>query len=204
MNKIDKLLRNLAVDISENGEDPIRLFKRFLDDIFIIWKGTIEELQLFLREIYSLHPTIKFTAENTSPYKCDIVGPHDCFCHQTTSIPFLDTRVSIEGGKLITDLYKKPSDRCQYLLPSSCHPSHITKNILYNLCYRLLRICSNRETLKSRLEELKALLVQRGYRMKSIEDAMKKVLKTPREEALKLVKKKKNEIFFGNRFPSFC
>ena len=96
-------------------------------------------------------------------------------------------------GKLITDLYKKPSDRCQYLLPSSCHPSHITKNIPYNLCYRLLRICSNKETLKFRLEELKDLLVQRGYRLKSIEDAMKKVLETPREEALKIVKKKKNE-----------
>ena len=109
MNKMDRLLRNLAIDISKNGEDPIRLFKRFLDDIFIIWKGTIEELQIFLEKMNLLHPTIKFTAEFTSPYKCDIVGPHNCFCHHTMSIPFLDTRVSKEGGKLITDLYEKPS-----------------------------------------------------------------------------------------------
>ena len=58
-----------------------------------------------------LHPTIKFTAEFTSPYKCDIVGPHAYFCHQTMSIPLLDTKVSIEGGKIITDLYKKPFDQ---------------------------------------------------------------------------------------------
>ena len=40
---------------------------------------------------------------------------------------FLDTNVSIEDGKFTTDLYRKPTDRCQYLLPSSCHPSHISK-----------------------------------------------------------------------------
>ena len=153
-----------------------------------------------------LHPTIKFTAEFTSPYKCNVEGPHDCFCHQTTSIPFLDTRVSIYGGKLVTDLYRKPSDRCQYLLPSSCHPSHISKNIPYNLCYRLLRICSHRETLKIRLEELKVLLVQRSYRINTIEDAIRKVLLTSREEALKLVKKKKNErtIFVLTYNPALC
>ena len=83
MNKIDKLLKTLAKNLTENGEDPIRLFKRFLDDIFIVWKGTIEELQTFLEEMNSLHPTIKFTAELTSPYRCDVEGPHDCFCHQT-------------------------------------------------------------------------------------------------------------------------
>ena len=177
--------------MTENGENPIGLFKRFLDDIFIVWKGTIEELQTFLKEINSLHPTIKFTAEFTSPYRCDVEGPHDCFCHQTQSIPFLDTKVSISGGKLITDLYKKPTDRCQYLLPSSCHPSHITKNIPYNLAYRLLRICSERETLITRLDELKVLLLSRDYRQKAVEDAIKRVLEINREEAIKRIPKKK-------------
>ena len=150
MNKIDQLLRDLAKNITRNKEDPIRLYKRFLDDIFMIWRGTFEELETFLENINSLHPTIKFTAEFTSPFKYALVGPHDCFCHQTKFIPFLDTKVSIDGGKLITDLYKKPTDRCQYLLTSSCHPSHITQNIPFNLAYRLLRICSRRETLELR------------------------------------------------------
>ena len=193
MNKMDHLLKTLAKSLTENGENPIRLFKRFLDDIFIVWKGTIEELQTFLKEINSLHPTIKFTAEFTSPYRCDVEGPHDCFCHQTQSIPFLDTKVSINGGKLITDLYKKPTDRCQYLLPSSCHPSHISKNIPYNLCYRLLRICSERDTLKTRLDELKDLLLSREYRKNVVEDAIKRVLGISREEALQRVTKKKSD-----------
>ena len=81
MNKIDDLLRELARAISMNNEDPVRLYKRFLDDIFLVWRGSVEELQLFLKEINLVHPTIKFTAEFTSPYSCDIVGPHNCFCH---------------------------------------------------------------------------------------------------------------------------
>ena len=193
MGKIDKLLKTLAKNLSKSGEDPIRLFKRFLDDIFMVWKGSIEELQNFLEAVNSLHPTIKFTAEFTSPYRCDIEGPHDCFCHQSKLIPFLDTRVSINGGRFTTDLYRKPTDRCQYLLPSSCHPSHITKNIPYNLCYRLLRICSDKDTLKTRLNELKNLLLSRGYRSKSIEDSIQKVTALSRKEALKKISKKETE-----------
>ena len=127
MNKIDELMKELTRNISNT--DPIRLYKRFLDDIFLVWKGSVPELQTFLEEINNLHPSIKFTAELTCPYKCNIVGPHDCFCHQTQSISFLDTSVSIKDGKFFTDLYRKPSDCCQYLLPSSFHPSHVTQNI---------------------------------------------------------------------------
>ena len=99
----------------------------------MVWKGSVAELQEFLEAMNKLHPTIKFTAEFTSPFSCQVQGPRDCFCHQTRSVPFLDNRVSVKNGKFSTDIYKKPTDRCQYLLPSSCHTSHIAKNIPYNL-----------------------------------------------------------------------
>ena len=35
--------------------------KRFIDDIFILWRGTQEDLDNFITFINSLHPTIKFT-----------------------------------------------------------------------------------------------------------------------------------------------
>ena len=95
MGKIDNMLRELAKNLTENQEDPIRLYKQFVDDIFIVWRGSVDQLQKFLEKMNEIHPTIKFTAEFTSPFKCDIQGPHDCFCHLTKSIPFLDTSVSI-------------------------------------------------------------------------------------------------------------
>ena len=51
-------------------------------------------------------------------------------------------------------------------LPSSCHPSHIVKNIPYNLAYRMLRICSDKENLVKRLGELTNLFITREYREK--------------------------------------
>ena len=38
-------------------------YKRYIDDIFLLWQGTLEELKLFILQINRLHPTIKFTEE---------------------------------------------------------------------------------------------------------------------------------------------
>ena len=51
-------------------------FKRFIDDIFLIWPHGEKQLQDFLQMINSHHKTIKFTEE-----------------HSKTEIPFLDTLV---------------------------------------------------------------------------------------------------------------
>ena len=64
-------------------------------------------------------------------------------------------KVSIdEEGFIQTDLYTKETAKVLYLLPSSSHPGHITKNIPYSLGYRLLRICSVPIQFLKRLEEL--------------------------------------------------
>ena len=160
---------------SWNGTKPL-LFKRFIDDIFFIWPGTEEELKQFLTHMNSAHNHIKFT----STY--DV---------QTKSIPFLDMWVTLKNGKFVTDLFKKPTARCQYLLPSSCHPLHQTTSIIYSLAYRLRRICSDNETFELRLSELKADLLSRNYSGKIIDSEIKKARKITREEALKKVPKKK-------------
>ena len=131
---IDPKLHQLALDIQGNF-DPISALKRFLDDYFMLWTGGIQSLEEFLNEINNIHPTLKFTYNYTSPFPCyettDV--PHDCFCHTTRKIPFLDVEIEIKNDKLITDIYRKPTDRCQYFLPSSCHPPHVIKNIPYSL-----------------------------------------------------------------------
>ena len=192
MDKLDKEAINNAAQFG-NGTHPLRLWKRFLDDIFAIWCGSVEDLEKFLNLLNTLHPTIKFTFSFTSPFTCDISGPHDCWCHQSKSVNFLDTTVSIKNGKIVTDLYKKPTDRCQYLLPSSCHPSFISKNIPYSLALRLIRICSEPETLELRLLELKEMLLGRDYRPGVIDSAIQRAKLIPRKEALKKVPTKVND-----------
>jgi hypothetical protein len=92
-------------------ERPLSWY-RFIDDVDMKWTQSDEELQNFLSRVNNLHPSIKFTHEISN-----------------TTISFLDTSSSLSEGELSTDLYSKPTDTNQYLLPSSCHPPHVTNSI---------------------------------------------------------------------------
>ena len=124
------------------GVQP-KMFKRYIDDLFFLWDGSIEDLELFIFELNHHHNHIKFTAN---------------YNLETKEVPFLDMKVRIDdNGFIQTDLHTKDTARVQYLLPSSSHPAHITRNIPYSLGYRLLRICSNPNDLSKRLEQLKMI-----------------------------------------------
>ena len=82
MNKIEKKALNAGTNFEE-GVYPILLFKHFLDDIFIIWMGSVEILKKFLTQLNTIHPTIQFTANYCCPFMCEITGPHNCYCHQS-------------------------------------------------------------------------------------------------------------------------
>ena len=128
-----------------------------------------------------IHPSIKFTMSHTTP--------------------------SVVDNEIVVDLYKKPTDRCQYLLTSSCHPPHITENIPFSLAYRIVRICTDQTTRDRRLQELKDLLVSRDYKAKLVDASIKKAIQIPREQALKKVEKaqdpnKKRPVFSVEYHPA--
>ena len=131
-----------------------------------------------------------------------------CPCDKATSIAFLDTSLSIQEGKVVVDLYRKPTDRNQYLLTSSCHPAHVSRNIPFSLALRIVRICTDPATRDQRLQELKDLLLSRGYKTGVVDGALKEARKIPRQEALQKVQnqnKKKRPIFvvqYDPRMPS--
>ena len=60
-------------------------------------------------------------------------------------ISYLDVMVSLEDGKLSTDVYHKPPDANQYLKFRSCHPPHVKKGIPYGQALRLKRICDSED-----------------------------------------------------------
>ena len=155
------------------------LWRRYIDDIFFIWRASVEDLEAFIEFINDQHPYIKFTATYDTT---------------TKTIPFLDMSVSInDDGLLETDLFKKETAKVQYLLRASCHPGHITKNIPYSLLYTVKRICSKDEDFKIRREQLRQNLLSRSYPPKIIDDAFKRVSEIDRLEAIKRVKKTKED-----------
>ena len=95
----------------------------------------------------------------------------------------------LKSSQIVTDLFRKPTDRNQYLLTSSCHPAHVTDNIPYSLALRIVRICSETHDRDKRLDELKILLLSRNYRLGMINAAIEKAKSVSRIQALTRVEK---------------
>jgi len=151
-----------------------KLWKRYIDDIFFLWHGNKKQLLDFITYLNSCHPTIKFKCKE---------GEHYDF--KTRSVDFLDTTIFIDdNGYLQTTLYTKPNMKVQYLLPSSCHPGHISQNIPYSLAYRLRRIESINNNFVSNLSVLKEKLLSRGYKEKVINPAFDRVKALERSDTL--------------------
>ena len=174
---IDEAILKIA---QKYGEQVLRLMKRFLDDLFLIFTGTTTQLHQMLDEINQVHPNIKLTMSHTTPDS----QTNECGCENMKAVPFLDTSCSIKEGKVILDLYRKPSDRNKYLLPDSCHPQTVKDNIPLSLAMRITRICTESETRDKRHEELKEMLLERHYPIRMIESALQSAKNVPRSEAI--------------------
>ena len=97
-------------------KDKSILFLRYIDDIFMVWTKSEKQLKDFMSELNQKHPSIKFD------YKFD--------CKQ---IEFLDTLVYIDQqNKLQTTLFRKSSDRQNFLNAKSEHPYSLKKSIPYS------------------------------------------------------------------------
>ena len=91
---------------------------RYIDNTFLIWEHGEESLNLFVERINSIHPKITFTAD---------------WSH--SSVNFLDVKVIMKDGRIIADLYVKPTDTHQDLDSSSCHPYRYKKlSLTAKLC----------------------------------------------------------------------
>ena len=113
------------------------LWKRFVDDIFFIWTDSEENLNKFLKDLNEFHPNLKFTYEKSKE-----------------KINFLDLVIKLKDGKIVTDLYCKPTDSHQYLNYDSCHAKHIKISIIFSQTLRLKKIWSQKCDLDSHVKEL--------------------------------------------------
>ena len=110
---------------------------RFIDDIFLIWKGSKDSVTAFIGYVNGVVPLITFTHKISY-----------------SSVNFLDTKViKISMGDINTDLYQKPTDTHPYLHWTSVHPPHLKYNIPYSQVLRLRRICSSNDLLEQRIME---------------------------------------------------
>ena len=190
--RIDNKIVSIAKKLQDEEKGTLKLFKRFLDDLLKVFIGTSKELHVLFDKMNEIHNTLKFTLNHTS-IKNENINDR-CNCEEKYSIPFLDTSLSIKNGKMEVDLYKKPTDRNQYLLPSSCHPKETTTNLPFSAALRIVRICTSPENRDFRLQQLKHLLLKRDYNEDMVNRAITKARNIKRKYALKKSNKKENKI----------
>ena len=145
MGKIEKQLQNL-------GKPHIHTWKRFIDDIFVIWTGSKEDFHTYMEQINQIHDTIKFTCEasNTEVTFLDVTV---CKGEKFTSTGILDVRTHI-----------KPTNKQLYAHASSYHPPATKKAIAKGEAKRFLRTNSTESTYQEMLNKLIIKLKERGYK----------------------------------------
>ncbi|KAK3747117.1 hypothetical protein QZH41_006059 [Actinostola sp. cb2023] len=135
------------------------VWKRYIDDIFILWTHGSSTLQTFLNHINSFHPTIKFTY-TTSP----------------SSINFLDTRIHITSQQTLeSSLYTKPTDNSLLLHHTSHHPLSCKLGTIFSQALRYRRLITQDEELHKQLNRLRLILLSRGYPNHTITSSFQKV-----------------------------
>ena len=169
-----KLFKDRTWDINSSQSGKWRKIQcegwqeRYLDDCFIFWTRSEEDLQKFHSTLNSLHVSLKFTLEMNH-----------------TKLSFLDNLIIKNHDVIMTDLYCKDTDTQQYLDFHSCHPSHTKRNIPFYLAKRICTIVSDPELRLKRLEELKTYLIKQHYPENLINAGVNKSLKIPLTELRK-------------------
>lgn len=99
---------------------------RYIDDVLVIWGGTIEELHQFISELNANDRNIKLT-----------------FTSDFQTLSFLDLSISIVNCRLVTKTFRKQTTANTLLLASSHHPPSLIRGIPIVQFLRIRRNCSN-------------------------------------------------------------
>ena len=96
--------------------DKTIMFLRFIDDLFMIWTDSEQELPDFMSDLNKKHASIKFE-----------------FKYSQTKIEFLDVLVYKDQNNMLqATIYRKQTDRQNYLDARSKHPKSLKDNIPYS------------------------------------------------------------------------
>ena len=137
------------------------VYRRFLDNIFMIWEQSKEEFYKLVKILNTHHCSISVEAELSSE-----------------SMHFLDT-VVYEGSRFRTfdtKAYFKQTDTLELLHKKSHHPNHTFKGLIRSQILRYVRICNNKQDVMIACRKLFAALVRRGYSERFLRNIKDKTL----------------------------
>ena len=146
----------LEENVLQSAPKKPALWKRYVDDVFLIWEHGEEHLNEFHRLINSYCDDINFTVER----------------EENGCLPFLDVMVKKQSGRLQTSVFRKPTCSNVYIPYDSHHAPCIKAGTIRCLATRARNIAS-REDLKTEMTHIKQVFKKNGYPASTIQKAMK-------------------------------
>ena len=156
----------LEVAILDSSPTKPTYYRRFIDDIFMIWPHSEEELDKFITHMNNQNKSIQFTYEKN-----------------LTKITFLDVIVSKQNDqtdtdspiKLSTRTHIKNTNKQLYVKNESYHPPGTGKGIIIGEAIRYLRTNSNSNSFHKMIHKHKRNLAKRGYNKNKINNILSNI-----------------------------
>ena len=124
------------------------MYLRYVDDILCAFSSAVDYL-LFLDFINNLHPNITFTYE---------LGG--------TTLPFLDTEISIKDGNFESWVYRKKTNTNVILNAFALCPNTWKRGIVACFLHRAWTVCSSRKLFLQEVDKLREMFVSNGYQIR--------------------------------------
>ena len=153
---------------------PVIGWKRFQDDIILVWPHSAEVLNLiyfsffdYMNNIYRTKK-IQFTMEVTE----DV-------------LEFLDLKLTFDKKykRISVDIFPKATNSFIYVLPSTCFPKKSIENVPKGVTLRLRRICDSDDKFDERSVQYQKYLAARDYKPSKVKKQVTDVRNVSKEEA---------------------
>ncbi|XP_078518179.1 uncharacterized protein LOC144782740 [Lissotriton helveticus] len=145
----------------------VRVWKRYIDDILVVWRGSEQDLMLFHEWLNNRNNFLRFTIE-----------------HNQYSLAFLDLLITAAPEALKSELYRKPMSRNSLLQYGICHPKSLRDNLPFGQFLRVQRNCSTKESFRKHAMDLENQLLEREYPKKIVRMSKKRASNNNREALL--------------------
>ena len=144
-------MESIEKEILRQSVNKPLTWKRFIDDVFCLWDTNKEEIEHFVEQANSYHPTMKFTAK--------VSQLETTFVYTTV---YKGERFEKESILDVRTLYK-PTETFQYTNYNSCHPADVKQGFVKGEALRLMRTNSSKSMFKENIKNFRTRLTSRGY-----------------------------------------
>ena len=133
-------------------------YSRYIDDIFFIYTGSLDNLKILFNTANNLHFSIKFT-----------------LVYSSDNLEFLDLNIHLTNNNIIEyEVHQKSLNKYMYITQQSCHPEHVFSGFIRGELTRYQRLTSIPHFFKKIKSLFFYRLLARGYNIHFLEKIFRK------------------------------